>query len=310
MKLPAFPKISTHALHAIAKQHGLGERAFTRLPEVGIFNAIYAVGNDLILRIPRNHPAFIAAARKEAIAVPAARAAGVRTPQLIAFDDSLELLPVPYSVYEKVQGVTLGLLDREPEETPEVWCEIGRDLGRLHSRVAAQGALAQIEVETVPDPRALVGEIAQQGYITSIEARWLMRWLNRLAPAALASFPQCFLHGDLQTTNVMVAYDSLAYLALLDWGSAGWGDPAWDLAGVPLRAAPWLLAGHRDVAPLDDDHTAEARVLWRHLQLALLVLRRGPLPDRSWAERPLSMLLEIMRFEIEVPPGIWRDLSP
>jgi aminoglycoside phosphotransferase (APT) family kinase protein len=310
MQLPAFPRVATHTLHAIAKHHGLGERTFSRLPEVGIFNAIYAAGPDLVLRIPRNHPAFIAAARKEAVAVPAARAAGVRTPPLIAFDDSLELLPVPYSLYERVQGLTLGLLDREPEDTPDLWREIGRDLGQLHSQVADHGALAEIEVETVPDPRRLVDEIAQQGYVTSMEARWLMRWLDRLAPAALASLPRRFLHGDLQTTNVMVANDSLAYRALLDWGSAGWGDPAWDFAGVPLRAAPWLLAGHRDVAPLDDDQTAEARVLWRHLQLALLVLRRGPLPTRSWAERPLSMLLEIMRFQFEAPPGAWRDLLP
>jgi aminoglycoside phosphotransferase (APT) family kinase protein len=310
MKLPPFPRISARSIRIIAERHGLGQRTFSRLPEVGIFNAIYAVGSDLILRIPRDHPAFIAAARKEAIAVPAARAAGVRTPRLVAFDDSLELLPVPYSLYERVQGVTLGLLDREPEDTPDVWREIGRDLGRLHSQVADQGALAELDSEAIPDPRALVEEIAEQGYFTATEARWLMRWLDRLAPAALASRPRRFLHGDLQTTNVMVAGDSLAYLALLDWGSASWGDPAWDFAGVPLRAAPWLLAGHRDIALLDDDQTAEARVLWRHLQLALLVLRRGPLPDRSWAERPLSMLLEIMRFAIEAPSRPWHDLLP
>ena len=120
--------------------------------------------------------------------------------------------------------------------------------------------------------------------------------------------PRRFLHSDLQTTNIMVRGALLAYLALLDWGSAGWGDPAWDFAGVPLRAAPWLLAGHREVALLDNDETAEARVPWRHLQLALLVLRRGPLPGRSWAERPLAMLLEIMRFLIQLPTGVWRDL--
>ena len=53
---------------------------------------------------------------------------------------------MPYSLYERVQGVTLGLLDREPEDTPDVWREIGRDLGRLHSQVADQGALVEIEV--------------------------------------------------------------------------------------------------------------------------------------------------------------------
>ena len=310
MKLPAFPRLSPHTLRAIAERHRLGQRTFSRLPEVGIFNAIYAIGSDLVLRVPRDHPAFVGAARKEALAVPAARAAGIRTPELIAFDDSPELLPMPYSIYKRIHGATLGLLDREPEDTPDLWREIGRDLARLHCRVADEGRLSAIECETVPDPRVLVEEIAQEGYITAIEARWLMRWLDRLAPAASAALPRRFLHGDLQTTNIMVEADSLAYLALLDWGSAGWGDPGWDFAGVPLRAAPWLLAGHRDIAPLDDDQAAEARVLWRHLQLALLVLRRGPLPHRSWAERPLAMLLEVMRFQIEAPPGPWRDLLP
>jgi aminoglycoside phosphotransferase (APT) family kinase protein len=307
MKLPAFPKVSTKILLAIAERHDVDSRTFSRLPEVGIFNAIYTLGSDIILRIPRNHPAFTAAARKEALAGPAARAAGVRTPALVAFDDTLDLLPVPYTLYERIHGATLGLLDCEPGATPGVWREIGRDLALLHTRVVDAGALAEITGDMLPDPRHLLAEIAQEGYFTAMEARWLMGWLDRLAPAALAPIPRRFLHGDLQTTNVMVRADSLEYLALLDWGSAGWGDPAWDFAGVPLRAAPWLLAGYRDVAPLDNDATAEARILWRHLHLALFNLRRGPLPQRSWAERPMTMLLEIMRFLIEAPGESWRS---
>ena len=72
MKLPAFPKVSTKVLYAIAERHELDARTFSRLPEVGIFNAIYALGSDAILRIPRNHPAFTAATRKEAVAAPPA----------------------------------------------------------------------------------------------------------------------------------------------------------------------------------------------------------------------------------------------
>ena len=53
--------------------------------------------------------------------MPAARAAGVRTPALVAFDDSLQLLPVPYAIYERVRGETLGALDLGPEDTPRAW---------------------------------------------------------------------------------------------------------------------------------------------------------------------------------------------
>src|SRR5215207_6629343 len=162
MELPAFPEISDDLLHAIAERHGVGGTEIVRLPEVGIFNAIYTLGNDLILRIPRNHPAFIEAAHKEALAVPAARAAGVRTPALLAFDESTELLLVPYSIYERVHGETLGLLDHEPGDSPAAWRELGCDLALLHTHVAAQGPIAEVEIHGLPDPRLWLDQIAQE----------------------------------------------------------------------------------------------------------------------------------------------------
>ncbi len=307
MDLPDFPQISTATLHAIVERHGLGASTFARMPEVGIFNAIYRIGDHLILRVPRAHPAFIASAHKEAVAVSAARAAGVRTPRIVVFDDACDLLPVPYTVYERVEGETLGLLTLDPNQTPEAWREVGRDLALLHAGVAEQGPVAALECEHVPDPRSWPDELAAAGYFTALEARWLLGWLDRLAPAALAPVPRRFLHGDVQATNIMVETGTLDYRAVLDWGSAGWGDPAWDFAGMPLGAVPFLLEGYRAIAPLDGDDTAEARILWRHLQLALYLLQREPQPDRAWAERPMAMLLEIMRFLVQSPGQRWRQ---
>ena len=113
----------------------------------------------------------------------------------------------------------------------------------------------------LPDPRPWLDQIAQEGYFTPMEARWLHGWLDRLAPVALASARRCFLHGDIQTTNMLVRAGSLDYLAVIDWGSAGWGDPTWDFAGVPLRAVPLLLHGYRTVAALAGEGTVEARIL-------------------------------------------------
>lgn len=109
-RLPDYVAIDAETLQAIAKLHGLRGATVERLPETGIINAIYRLGETAILRVPRNHPDFIAHSYREAVAVPAARAAGVRTPALLAFDDSLELVPVPYTVYERVPGVTLESL--------------------------------------------------------------------------------------------------------------------------------------------------------------------------------------------------------
>ena len=308
MKLPNLPPVSDEILRAIVERHGLGAREFSWLPQAGIFNAIYLLGDDYVLRVPREHPAFVAAAHKEAVAVPLARKAGVRTPQIVAFDDSLELLPVPYSIYERVRGETLGLLDLEPTDTPGVWQDVGRDLARLHKGVSEDGPASGLEPEPLPDPRPLPEELASAGYFTPMEARWLSAWLDRLAPAALAPVEKRFRHGDIQTTNVMVRRGSLDYLALIDWGACGWGDAAEDFAGVPLRAVPSMLAGYRELVLLPEDDMAEARILWRHLQISLYLLSRPPQPGLSWAERPQGMFMEVMRFFLNPPDARWRDL--
>jgi Ser/Thr protein kinase RdoA (MazF antagonist) len=122
--------------------------------------------------------------------------------------------------------------------------------------------------------------------------------------------PPSFVHGDTQASNIMVDADTLAYRALIDWGSCGWGDPALDFAGMPLRAVPDVLVGYRDLVMMPDDETAEARILLAHLHIALLNLCRDPQPLRSWAERPAGYLLDIMRFLLEDSSGRWRELRP
>ena len=111
--------MSDDTLEVIGERHGLRAEEISPLKDIGIFNAIYLIGSEYVLRIPRDAPPFVTAIRKESAAVPAARAAGVRTPALVAFDDSLELLPVPYAIYERVHGDALGLLDLGPEDSPK-----------------------------------------------------------------------------------------------------------------------------------------------------------------------------------------------
>jgi hygromycin-B 7''-O-kinase len=311
MKLPDHTPITPEIVATIAARHGLAGTRFAPLPNTGIINAIYVLDDDYVFRIPRNHPGHTAQTRAEAIAAPAAHAAGVRTPRMIAFDDICDLLPVPYTIFERVRAETLALLDLDPEATPHTWRDLGRDLALLHTRVPNDGPVRDLRTEqALPDPRESLETRAQDGHITALEVRWLTRWLDRLATSATVPVPACVLHHDVQTTNIMVHPTTLEYVALIDWGNAGWGDPAHDFFGMPLRAVPHILAGHREIAPLPEDHTAEARILWRHLQMALAILPRGPTPGLSWGERPLAWLLEVFRFFADDPGGNWRNLRP
>lgn len=311
VQLPAHTEVPVEALTALAEQHGLPVHPIRRMPDTGIFNAIYLLGDDFILRFPRQHPLHYQALWNESIAVPLARHAGVRTPALLVYDDSCTLLPVPYTIYARIHGETLGHLDLEPEDTPWVWRELGRDLARLHRGVEREGPAATLtERKSGPEPRELAETLAVGGWITGSEARWLQRWLDHIAPAALTPVQPRLCHGDTQTTNIMVDSPFHRYAAVLDWGSTGWSDPAWDFAGIPLRAVPFLLEGYRAIAPLEADAAAEARILWRHVQLALFTAQRAPQPAHSWAERPLPMLLEIARFFLSCPPDRWQELRP
>lgn len=310
MALPDFPEIDDTVLGAIAETHSLKSRTARRLPQVGTFNAIYAFADDgLILRVPRNHPRFVLATRNEAIAVPLAVAAGVRTPRLAHYDATLSLLPVPYALYEHVAGVNLERTMRDPAEASEVWAELGRDLARLHASVARYGPAAGIEpYEMKTDPRPLPAIIATAGYFTATEADWLERWLDRLAIPALAEHPSRFLHGDTQSANLIVTEGTLEYTAVIDWGACLWGDVAYDFGGIPLRAVPAMLAGYRETAP--GDETIEARILWYHLTIGLHQLRGTPKPDWSWGERPMTVLLDVLRFFTTVEDDRWRRWGP
>ncbi len=308
MALPEFPIVSDEMLHAVVERHGIGAGSVAPMAQVGIFNAIYALGDRHVLRVPRQHPRFEGTALNEAVAVPLARAAGVRTPALVAFDETRTILPVAYGIYERVEGRVLERAVADPALADVVWRELGRDLAQLHGGVERTATTELLSWDDKTDPRPLPGVIAAAGYFAAAEADWLERWLDRLAPYAERPGEPRFLHGDSQASNVMVGADSLDYVAVLDWGSCEWGDVARDFAGVPLRAVPAMLEGYREGGLVDEG--LRARIVWRHLQIALHQLRGQPVPDYSWAERPMGMLLEVLRFFGEQGDGEWRQWGP
>ena len=318
INLPPHTPISEATLRANADRHRVPgvDGPPAALAQTGMINAVYAFGPNLVLRVPRNHPGHVAQLQRERAAVPAARAAGVRTPALVAYDDTLTLLPVPYAIYERLAGTPLELLSRDVRDTPEIWRELGRDLGRLHAGVPRGGPVGELsEGASMPDPRHLVEQRATEGWFTTMEATWLLRWFERLAPAALESVPLRFVHADTQPTNVMVLQRCQTgtpdtYEALIDWGCAHWGDDAIDVACAPLGAAPFLLEGHREIAPLTQDDTAEARILWRNWQICLDTLPRGAVPGFSWGENPVARLIDTLRFFVTAPGPGWSRWSP
>lgn len=216
------PDLPTTILRAITQRHGFGSMPVRRVASLGVVNAIYLLGDSLVLRVPKALPEHIAEAHTEALVVPVARAAGVATPAIVAFDAALDLLPVPYAIYERVPGVTLASLNLPPSETEDAYRALGSDLARLHLRdLPAADPLAGLPLDSAPedasaDPRQKLESLAREGYLWGDVARWLLAWLERLAPAALSPVPRVVCHNDAWPGNVIVQPETRAYIALLD----------------------------------------------------------------------------------------------
>lgn len=300
MGLPPHTPVSAEVVQSIIRRHRLRAHSFSLRPWVGGGSCVYQLGDDFVLKVPHGDAARIGSVHMEAIAAPAAHAAGVRTPRLIAYADSPELLPVPYLVYERVHGEPLAGVKRPPGLARQVWHEVGRDLALTHTRIHASESLHLLptyEQSSDIDPRPWVEDVQDAGGLTATEARWLGEVLDRLTSTVLAPLSKCFCHGDVNAANVMVGHhEPRVYVALLDWGGAGWADPAADFSGMSLYAVPFVLAGYREIAPLVDDDTAEARILWFYLQLALFGLTRKWMAESECAQRIERLLRDTRWF--------------
>ena len=263
---------------AILSHHGL-RGPWQELPATGIANRIYAT-DDLVLRVAVEGSEALSDARTESVAAPVARVAGVLVPRLIAFDESGTIVDRPYSLWERVQGETLGLFAPEPHSCPATWQAVGRQLALLHNRVHdcpdPHGWLDHPERELYLEER--IASLAAASVIDQALARQLERAAKQLRAAVEGPLPVRFLHNDVHAMNVMCGRDGIL-LALIDWGDAGWGDPALELAQVPLDAMPFVLQGYGSEAHLDD--AAEPRMLWDKLCKAVEQLEKGDVQGRS-----------------------------
>ncbi|MEV0390271.1 aminoglycoside phosphotransferase family protein [Nonomuraea sp. NPDC050643] len=296
-------------LAAIAGRHGVTAGRVRPLPP-GVANHVFLLGDDLVLRIPRAK-GFLPDLVKEAAVIPAALRAGVRTPEVVAFDDTCSAVDVPYMVLTRARGQDLARLG-PPATTDDVLRQVGRELARLHRLSPATAPELPLAEHGAADPWALTGRLLAAGWIDAEAARWLTGWFDRLSAHLPANPAPVLVHGDIAPQNLLVSPEAARLDAIVDWGDAAWADPATDFAKIPLTGVPAMLDGYRRESGEGPAAQAwEARVLWFHLTWAL-----GRLPDpvprpaeRHWTAPPAGRLLGLLRFFASAPPAPWADLA-
>ena len=256
------------------------------LPSTGLANHIFAT-RDVVLRVATEHPDGVVDARTESVAAPVARAAGILTPRLIAFDDTRTLAERPFSLWERVHGETLGLTSLSPGPTAKVWRSVGRELARLHLRVhkCADPKGYLDEPGRDQDVDAVVKRLVDAKKLDIDTAGRVKRLAKELRPHVAAGIATRFIHDDIHPMNIMCSADG-ELLAIIDWGDAGWGDPTLDFAAIPFDAIPSALDGYEAEAPGALGALPEARIAWNKLIDAV---------DDLWDNPGLRLDLEALR---------------
>ena len=294
------PPPGPEVISTLFQRHGV-PGAWAPLEATGIANYIYAT-EDVVLRLATDHSEGVRDARTESVAAPVVYAAGIRTPRMLAWDDSREIVDGPYSLWERVHAETLGLYLPDARMAQAAWRELGAEIALLHETVTVcPDPNGWLDEPGYGDPRDHLETAARTGLVAAEDCASVGRWLRHLEPFAVAPPRVRFLHGDLHSMNVMCTKEG-HLAAVIDWGDAGWGDIAFDFSDTPAHAFEAMLDGYSERAPeAAADGTLRGRILWARLSRLLARVAWG-----NWEEARMRELLE---FAAD-PPARWRPFCP
>ncbi|AKJ15062.1 phosphotransferase [Streptomyces incarnatus] len=194
-----------------------------RLPSSGTENAMFRLGADLLVRLPRR-PGAVPDLRREQRWLPRlGPLLPVAVPEPVGTGEPDEGYPWPWSVHRRLPGrnpVTGAV--REPERLAEDLAGFVRALRGIDPQDGPpdyRGGPLQDRDEPTRAAVAELGARVDRGAVTAL-------WEESLR-APEHPGPPVWAHGDLSPGNVLVDEGRLS--AVIDFGCAGVGDPAVDL---------------------------------------------------------------------------------
>ncbi|WP_425585553.1 aminoglycoside phosphotransferase family protein [Streptomyces lunalinharesii] len=227
-----------------------------RLVSGGTVNAIYRVGTELTVRLPLTASGAEGLAQ-EALWLPRlAPVVRVSIPTVVGTGEPGEGYPWAWSIHQWIEGDVL--VEGRVAESELLARDLAafvtdiRKADPYHAPPAYRGApLATADAGT----RAAIEVLGRTDEPFDADAA-LAAWEAALA-APTWSGAQYWTHSDLMPSNLLVADDRL--VAVLDFETAGIGDPAIDLIPAWNLLPPSARRTFRDRVDVDDDTWARGR---------------------------------------------------
>jgi aminoglycoside phosphotransferase (APT) family kinase protein len=224
------------------------ELPLRRIEPSGTVNAIFRLGDELSVRLPRREGPAEPGSRELEWLPKLARQLPVEIPEPVAQGTPGSGYPWFWEIHTWVEGETLPV--EEIDATAAA-----RDLAAL------VGALRRIDPAGAPPGRGVALARRDRSFRYWLERfdgdpRVLDEWERALA-APPWDGPPIWHHGDLDVRNWLVSDGRIT--GVIDWGEAGVGDPACDVM------VAWKLHSHaardafREALPTDDATWERAR---------------------------------------------------
>jgi aminoglycoside phosphotransferase (APT) family kinase protein len=217
----------------------------------GTVNALFRLGDELVVRMPRNRPEPWRDLEHEITWLPRlAPLLPVAVPVPVARGRPAGGYPLEWAVFAWLPGE-----NPVPGEEPlSLADELARFVRALHAVELEGGppsfrqSLARMDEFTRQNLVALEGEIdtARAGALWE-EALAVPEWPH----------PPVWIHGDLMAGNLLVEDGRLT--AVIDWGGSGTGDPAVDLMMAWKVLTAEAMERLRETLGVDEDTWARGR---------------------------------------------------
>jgi aminoglycoside phosphotransferase (APT) family kinase protein len=269
-----------------------------RFALTGSSNALFRLGDDLLVRLPRQ-PGQSETIDKEARWIPhVAAALPVPVPEVVAVGSPGFGYPERWSV--------VRWLDGEVPVVPTVGEPPRHDLARDLAAVVTALRALPVPTSAAVDPRLQwyrcrplpelaedmdrwLGELREMTAIELDVDRCTSVWAEALA-LDWPSAPPGWAHADLLGENLLVREDRLA--AVLDFGALSVGDPTVDLAVAWELLDPAARATFRAAVGVDDETWARGRAWAFTLAAMAIPYFWDSMPARCAAR--LAMLRQVL----------------
>lgn len=244
------------------------DRPVTAMPFAGAGNALFRLGDDLMVRLPR-HRGAAAAIDVELRWLPRlAEQLPLAVPVIVAAGAPADVFPRPWAVFRWLSGAALDT--RQDIDRVDSAVRLGRFVAALQ-KVEVAGAPASLRPHPLQgdgsDVRCDIRVLSAEGMVD--EALATAVWESAVSAPPWRHRP-VWVHGDLFPMNLLADRGRLS--AVIDFDLMGAGDPAVDMVPAWTLLTAETRPLFREASGVDDDTWIRGRG-WA-LKAALRAVRK------------------------------------